>query len=202
MSDSSASGGLVVPLNARPEPKARRQLISNGVMGMLLFVVTEVMVFSGFISAFVILKSKAVVWPPPGQPRLPFEATAINTTALLVSGVVLVLAELAYRKEPRAAAGRLTVCILLGLFFVGFQGMEWMQLIGQGLTLTSSALGSFFYLIIGLHAIHAVLALGAMGWALRRLRQGRLTRSEFGTVQTFWYFVVLLWPFLYFNVYL
>ena len=49
-----------------------------------------------------------------------------------------------------------TLVMLLGAFFVVFQGAEWLALIGQGLTLTSSALGSFFYLIVGSHGLHAV----------------------------------------------
>ncbi|MEZ4425611.1 MAG: hypothetical protein R3E98_19605, partial [Gemmatimonadota bacterium] len=64
----------------RPEPQRRPKLIADGVMGMLLFVFTEVMMFSGLISAHVIVKSQAIgqLWPPLGQPRLPFEETAIN----------------------------------------------------------------------------------------------------------------------------
>ena len=51
-------------------------MISNGLFGMLVFVLTEAMLFAGFISAFTIVKASAPVWPPPDQPRLPVEATA------------------------------------------------------------------------------------------------------------------------------
>ena len=52
------------------------------------------------------------------------------------------------------------------------------------------------------HAIHAIGAILALAWAWFRLRAGRLTSTEFVTVQIFWYFVVLVWPFLYLQVYL
>jgi len=42
--------------------------------------------------------------------------------------------------------------LVLGAFFVVGQGLEWLALLRHGLTLTSSQLGSFFYLIVGLHA--------------------------------------------------
>jgi cytochrome c oxidase subunit 3 len=76
------------------EPLPRRKIIRDSVLGMGVFVFTEVMLFTGLISAFMISKASVLegFWPPPGQPRLPVEATLINTAALLISGVVLLLA--------------------------------------------------------------------------------------------------------------
>ena len=51
----------------------RQPIVASGVMGMLMFVMTEVMLFAGLISAFSIARSSAILWPPPGQPRLPLE---------------------------------------------------------------------------------------------------------------------------------
>jgi len=188
----------------RPEPRKGEKLLPDGVLGMLLFIFTEAMLFAGFISAFIIVKSQAAgqMWPPFGQPRLPVEETAVNTAALLVSGLVLGFAQFAFRKSARQAVLPFAASILLGVFFVGFQGVEWAQLLGQGLTLQSSTYGAFFYLIVGAHAIHAVGALGALVWAWFRLRDDDLGQSAFTTVQLFWYFVVLLWPILYWKVYL
>lgn len=182
-------------------PRRREPLIASGVAGMLLLIFTEVMFFAGLLSAFEIMRSKANTWPPMGQPRLPFEETAINTTALLVSGVVMFLAERAWRRAPAGVGSRLGVTWILGAIFVALQGREWLQLLAQGLTFTSGPLGNFFYVIIGCHALHAVIGLGVLAWAILRHRAGRLSRSEFSTVQVFWYFVVLLWPLLYLKVY-
>ena len=90
----------------------------------------------------------------------------------------------------------------LGAFFVLFQGWEWVQLLGEGLTLQSSSLGSFFYLIVGMHALHAVAALLVLFWVASRLRQGFLASSQLATAEVFWYFVVGVWPVLYLVVYL
>jgi cytochrome c oxidase subunit 3 len=89
----------------------------------------------------------------------------------------------------------------LAAFFVAFQGWEWMQLLAKGLTLTSSQQGSFFYLIIGIHALHCLAAILTLGWAYRRLATGVLAASTFQAVRVFWYFVVGLWPILYWRVY-
>ena len=195
---------LAMALPSRPEPAPTRRLVADGVLGMVIFVFTEVMLFAGLVSAHAIVRSQAVgeMWPPYGQPRLPFEQTALNTAALVLSGVLLVFAHFAYKKAARRASVPMLFALLLGMFFVGAQGMEWVALLGEGLTLTSSTYGSFFYLIVGTHALHAVAAILALGWAWARLLRGSLTAEQFGSVQVFWYFVVLVWPVLYLKVYL
>ena len=190
------------PMEQRPTK--REPVIPSGVLGMLIFIFTAIMFFSGLISAHTIVKSQAAgqMWPPYGQPRLPVEQTALNSLALLVSGAVMVLAWFAYRREPSAARIPLLLAMILGGIFVGFQGMEWIALLAEGLTLQSSAYGGFFYLIVGSHALHAVGALGGLIWAFDRLDKGVLESTQLATVSLFWYFVVLVWPILYWTVYL
>ncbi len=190
--------GKVVALPVRPR---REPLLPNGVLGMLLFVLAEIMLFAGLISAFLVVKGLAVEWPPVGQPRLPVEETAFNTGALLLSGAALAWAQARFRRAPSTALRPVLLAVALGGLFVCFQGVEWVGLVREGLTLRSSTHGSFFYLIVGLHALHAVAAILALGWAALRLAEGRLRQDTFASVQLFWYFVVGLWPILYWQVY-
>jgi cytochrome c oxidase subunit 3 len=177
--------------------------VPNAVLGMAIFIFTEVMLFAGLISAHTVTRaSSAVGWPPPGQPRLPAEDTAVNTAALILSGAVMLLAQRRFRRDRAAAFAPLAVAIALGAFFVGFQGVEWVQLIREGLTLTSSTHGAFFYLIVGVHALHAVAALAALCWVSIRLRGGVLPPSTLTAAALFWYFVVGVWPVIYLRVYL
>ena len=74
-------------------------------------------------------------------------------------------------------------------------------MLSQGLTLRSSPMGSFFYLIVGGHAAHAIVALLAMLFAWVQMARGKMSAGLFFAVQTFWYFVVLLWPVIYARVY-
>ena len=191
-------------IEQRPDPVRRPKLMADSVMGMLLFVFAEIMMFAGLISAHRIVRSQVAgeMWPPYGQPRLPVQETAVNTAALLVSGIVLVFAHLAFKKESSRARLPMLLALLLGIFFVGAQGTEWVALLGEGLTIQSSTYGGFFYLIVGAHGLHAIAAILALGWARYQLEKGRLSASQLATVSVFWYFVVLLWPVLYLNVYL
>jgi heme/copper-type cytochrome/quinol oxidase subunit 3 len=155
-----------------------RGTVSNAAFGMALFVFVEVMLFAGFISAFGIVRANALpgAWPPPGQPRLPVARTALNTVALLLSGAALFVAGRRFRgPRPESARGWMAAALLLG---------------------------AFFYTIVGAHALHAVVALVVLALVWRAMREGQLTESRFGAARIFWYFVVLVWPLLYWRVYL
>jgi len=198
----SATADSALDTMPRGEPRRAGTLMPNAVIGTLLFVFTEAMLFAGLISAHAIVKASAQEWPPTNQPRLPFGETMVNTAALLASGVLLVMAHVSWRRRPALARLPMLLSLLLGSFFVLAQGREWLALLGQGLTVTSSTYGGFFYVIVGTHALHAVAAILAMAWAYRRLRAGLLTSAQFAAVEIFWYFVVLVWPVLYLRVYL
>ena len=82
-SEAKMSVESATPLTVS-RPAKREPAIPNGVLGMMIFIFTEIMFFSGLISAHIIVKSQAAgqMWPPYGQPRLPIEETALNSLAL------------------------------------------------------------------------------------------------------------------------
>jgi cytochrome c oxidase subunit 3 len=188
---------------SRPLPQPNRPVVPSAVLGTLIFVVAEVMFFVGMISAFTISRSGAPAgtWPVPGQPTLPADATALNTAALMLSGVLLLVGQVLFSKKLTAAKWVVLASWLLGVAFVGLQGREWSQLLAAGLTMTSSRLGAFFYLIVGMHGLHAIGALLALGLATLQGLRDRLDVGLFFGAQVFWYFVVLMWPIIYARVY-
>jgi heme/copper-type cytochrome/quinol oxidase subunit 3 len=193
----------VISLPHRAPPVKREPLIPSAVLGMIFFVITEVMFFAGLISAYMIAEGLIDGgWPPPGQPRLPVESTAINTGALLLSGVLLAFSNRGFKERRASSKGLVAGALLLGTWFVVAQGMEWVALVHEGLTLTYSTHGSFFYLIVGTHGVHAVAAILGLGYCFVRYMKGTLTGAQFATAQVFWYFVVGIWPALYNLVYL
>ena len=185
-----------------PPPQDARRMVPSPVLGTMIFVLTEIMMFAGFISAFVVAGASVDAWPPPDQPRLPVEETAINTLALLISGAVAWWAGRRFAESPEAARRPLGLAVLLGAFFVLFQGFEWWGLLSDGLGFLTSTHASFFYLIVGAHALHAIGGLSVLVWMFARLQRGTLTADAFWAGRIFWYFVVLLWPVLYWQVYL
>jgi heme/copper-type cytochrome/quinol oxidase subunit 3 len=192
-----SAASLRVITEPRPLP-----ILPSAVLGVVIFVVAETMMFAGLISAYSIVKAGALGWPPPGQPRLPVEATAFNTAILLASAGCLFIANRAFARDRELAKRPLYAAMALGVFFVLFQGYEWVALIRQGLVLTSSTHSSFFYLIVGMHGLHATAGLIVLGRAAFKLSRSVLAASTFAAAQVFWYFVVGLWPILYALVYL
>jgi len=184
-------------------PEAGKRL-PNSVLAMLIFVIAEIMFFAGLMSAHTIARATAMggVWPPAGQPRLPVERTAFNTAILLLSGALLFVASRRARDGYEKAHAFLAGVIFTGIAFVLLQGVEWVALLREGLTMTSGAHGAFFYLIVGAHALHAVVAIAVLTAIYFPMRRGTLAPSTFTATQIFWYFVVLLWPVIYLRVYL
>jgi len=180
--------------------------VPNSVLAMIIFVATEIMFFAALMSAHTIARATVLggVWPPLGQPRLPVERTAFNTAILLLSGALLLIANRRARAGADYERARPYVAgaIIAGTAFVLLQGVEWVALLREGLTMTSSAHGAFFYLIVGAHALHAVVALAALAAIYVPMRRGTLAASRFAATQIFWYFVVLVWPMIYLRVYL
>lgn len=180
--------------------------LSNGILGMLFLLTTEFMFFAGLISAFVVNTAKEPVWPPMGQPRLPIEVTAINTIILLFSGITF----FSFYKQFEAADGLkkskalLIVSIIAGSIFLAVQGTEWVKLLHFGLTAGSGIYGGFFYLIIGAHGLHVVAGICVLLYLLFSLKDNTSAESlnKVKICGMYWYFVVGIWPVLYYLVYL
>ncbi len=183
----------------------KQALVPSSVAGMLIFVMAEAMFFAALFSSYRIVSAGVPDWPPLDQPRLPVLTTAFNSLALLLSGWTIFQANRRFTaKHVQVEATRrfLLATILLGSFFVLFQGFEWLRLIKYGLTMTSSSYGSFFYLLIGTHALHAIAALCVLYYNYFKLRRNNMSKEQFWGAQVFWYFVVGVWPILYVLVYL
>lgn len=181
----------------------RERAIPDAVLGMALFLLTEAMLFAGLISAYLVLRVQAGVWPPPGQPRLPVIVTAVSTLVLCASGVAAWRSEAAWRSGgPPAARRWLSRAAQLGAVFLAIQGYEWLRLLEHGLRASSSVYAGLFYATVGTHALHVVLALAALGWGLRALPRGALGHAGVRALRMYWLFVVAVWPALYVLVYL
>lgn len=201
---SAASVTTVGGSGFGPTMDRKKNAISSSVLGVLIFIAAELMFFAALISAHSIISTGSVEWPPLDQPRLPIEATAINSLFLLVSGATIFFACRSFKAEAFSGKSRtlLLLSILLGGIFVGLQGSEWAQLISHGFTLQSNVYSSFFYLIIGTHAVHAIGALFALLRVFIKFQNRSLDTESFTAHSIFWYFVVGVWPVLYVLVYL
>ena len=184
------------------------QPMSNARLAILILLGAEMMFFAGLIGTFLVFRLGSVTWPPPSQAdvRLPIGVTGINTIVLLLSGYTMIRALRAVRRDSQKELRRwLLVTGLLGAIFLVVQGSEWVRLVHHGFTLSSGVYGSIFYVLIGCHALHVLVA---VVWELSVLAKAfgggfsadRHVGVEICTI--YWTFVVGLWPILYVMVYL
>ncbi|RIL06169.1 MAG: hypothetical protein DCC71_07690 [Proteobacteria bacterium] len=196
----------------RPQRRTRGIAADHGMLAAIVLVVIEALLFVGLVSAFWLTRAEAGgAWPPSGQPWFPPEELAINTVALLASGALVSWAARTWENPEARIAPVLFAAMLLGGFFLFFQGVVWLHLIREGLSLTSSHHGRFFCLIHVLHAMHTVGALALLGIVWLRLEplrddgvqsRERMWGSAFSAARIPWYFAVGSWPVLYFSLYL
>ena len=173
-------------------------------LGVLIFIGSEVMLFAGLISAFLVSRASASFWPPPNQPRLPVAVTGLNTGLLLLSGITMWRVVRLLRQHNKTGAVRWMIATtVLGALFLAIQGSEWARLIRFGLTMTSSLYGGMFYLIVGAHALHLGVAVAVLSLVTARVWRGRYELDFRGVVacSAYWSFVVILWPIIYALVY-
>lgn len=187
--------------------KRNTPILPNGILAMLFVIVTEVMFFFSMISAYIVNRaSSRIPWPPLDQPRLPIEMTGVNTIILIASGAVFGSTMFFINKwDQNKTKNFLWSSFSLGLLFVLVQGYEWTKLIEYGMSTEKSLFASFFYTIIGAHALHVVDGLIIMLVIISQfLKEPNRDEVKFRlqVLGVYWYFVVLIWPFLYYMVYL
>ena len=174
-------------------------------LGLLFFIAMEIMFFAGLISAFLVFRLGPVEWPPAGQPRLPAAVTGFNTLILLLSGFCLYQGSKALRSgEYLIFLKWLEATVWSGFLFLVIQGSEWIRMAHFGVTLFSGVYGGFFYLLVGLHGFHALGGFLALYWVRQRAyRPAYVGGDTLGVdlCRMYWYFVVGLWPILYFLIY-
>jgi len=181
--------------------------VPNAVIGAYVFVASELVFFAGMVNAYLSFRSQIPVWPPLGQPRLPVELTAVNTVFLLISGVMLYLANKAFADPflKTKTLRYLGLGIAFGGLFLLIQGYEWVELmLFADMRANHSIYAALFYMIIGTHAFHVVLTLAFLVYVFTKISQAKKHKDLAGTFfvgRIFWFFVVGVWPFLYIMVY-
>ena len=180
--------------------------ISSSLLGMVLFIASEVMFFGGLFGAYFTIRSAATQWPPPDTPHLSAPYAAILTTILVASSVTMQFGVWAIRKNnQRRLILWLAVSLLLGAIFLCMQALEYVNLIEEGLTLSSGVYGSTFYTLTGFHGAHVAGGAAFILIVLLRARSGQFTARYHDTVEMasyYWHFVDVVWLGLFSTIYL
>ena len=180
--------------------------ISSSLLGMVLFIASEIMFFGGLFGAYFTLRSAAPEWPPPDNPHLSAPYAAVLTAILVTSSVTMQFGVWAIRKNnQRRLILWLGVSLLLGATFLTMQALEYANLIREGMTLSSGVFGSTFYTLTGFHGAHVAGGAAFILIVLLRARSGQFTARYHDTVEMasyYWHFVDVVWIGLFSTIYL
>jgi cytochrome c oxidase subunit 3 len=185
-----------------PEPN-RSSRVSPRLLGMLLFIISEIMVFGAFFTAYFFIRIvQADPWPGPGA-ELPKLVAGFNTAILLSSSVTVHWALVSIKNGNRRAfkAGMFTTFVL-GLTFLFIQVNEYVHLGAAG---HDTAQMSVFYGLTGLHGAHVCVGLILLAIVNVRAFRGHYSPEEHDGVEVpgiYWHFVDVMWVVVFTTVYL
>ena len=197
--------------------------ISNPVLGMLLFITSEVMFFGGLFAAYFNIRANAAQWPPinpeTSEPFhlqvLPVVTTngvtsysfvLIATILLITSSFTCQYAIWKIRSDDRTRFIRaMAVTIILGIVFLLMQLTDYAILGNEGLTLSSGTFGTTFYTLTGFHGAHVFGGVIMLSVVLYRGMLGQFSGKHYDAVEgasLYWHFVDVVWILLFALLYL
>jgi cytochrome c oxidase subunit 3 len=173
------------------------------VLGLLVFLASEFLMFAGFFATFLIFRSTISEWPPEGT-EVELLLPAINTVILVSSSLVINLGTKAIKKNDLAGMRKwFAITAAMGAIFLGGQIYEYLSL---GYGLTTNLFSNCFYLMTGFHGAHVFIGLLLiLGVLWRSRRQGHyndVTHVGPEMAEVYWHFVDVVWIVLFTLIYI
>jgi len=179
-------------------------LPDRGTVGIIFLIVTESVLFSMFVIAYLIYIGKSLVGP---YPKDVLELPILASICLLSSSGTIVFAEHAL-KHNQIGKFKLwwALTILLGAYFLWATGAEWHKLIYEDhLTISTNLFGTTFYSLVGLHASHVTVGLVFLSIVLIVTLMGFPIQTQLRRVlflSWYWHFVDAVWVIVFTVVYI
>ena len=181
--------------------------LNNVKLGIWLFLASEVMLFGGLFSSYVLLRVGAETWPV-GASILSVPIATFNTIVLIASSVTMVMAW-ASLKMNDFGKFRLYLGSTVGLavLFLVVKAYEYSDKFSHHLYPSESTFLAIYFTVTGLHALHIVGGIVVNGYFVGPGSKMWKTAPEQFTNRIeaaglYWHFVDLVWIFLFPVLYL
>jgi cytochrome c oxidase subunit III len=180
--------------------------INHGKLGMWIFIASEIMFFTGFFGAFLVLRNLHIEMFTESAHELNKVVATINTAVLISSSLTMALAHLALEKGEHGQFRLfLTLTIVCAFGFLGIKSFEYATKFSHGIYPWTNPFFSAYFTMTGFHALHVIGGLIPMLWMLgKSLTVGYPQRMHHRveTLGLYWHFVDLVWIFLFPTLYL
>ena len=168
--------------------------VEAGLLGMFLFIASEIMLFGSFFTIYFFVRvSAGTPWPTPPY-ELPVFVAGMNTIILVTSSFTMHWALQSIKRGHRVGlqAG-LTLTFLMGLTFLLTQLLEYARI---GFTPHDQAFGTVFFSLTGLHGAHVLVGLTILAAMTTRAYRGHFSPEAHNGVEIggiYWQFVDVMW---------
>ncbi len=196
------------------------QQYDSCVLGMWVFLVSEVMFFGGLFATYMVYRFKFPDAFDHASEHLDIYLGGFNTFVLLTSSLTMALAvRAAHLGQRRQIALLIALTMVLGLAFLGVKGLEYYHkyedgfapLLGLPFRYEGSEVGAtrlfygLYFAMTGVHALHMIIGIAILGLFIRPALRGAYSGANSLSVEIvglYWHFVDLVWIFLFPLLYL
>jgi cytochrome c oxidase subunit 3 len=211
-SAAAAEAAVAAPAAPAPAPAAARASSWGGGVApfgtswqklmMWWFIVTDGLLFAGFLAAYGFNRLSSPAWPDRAQVfHLEF-ITAMTFVLISSSATMATAVGAARRGDMKTALRFLALTAVGGLGFLGMQAYEWSSIIAAGGRLHGNPWGvadfsAFFFTITGFHGSHVLIGVTVLLATAIRASRGRSSPGGVEVAGLYWHFVDLVWVFIF-----
>jgi cytochrome c oxidase subunit 3 len=188
--------------------------MDTALLGMLLFIASEVMFFAALFGVYFNVRATTKPWPPAGTEFISWQGSGLFglgisvliTIILVSSSFTMQWATDRIRKGDRTGMNRgLAVTLILGIFFMCMMLFEYFMLVTHDdFGINSGVYGSLFYVMTGFHGAHVLGGIIGIAVVLARGMRGQFSAEHHVAVEAvhyYWHFVDVVWVFLFLTIY-
>ena len=188
--------------------------MDTALLGMLLFIASEVMFFAALFGVYFNVRATTSPWPPEGTEFISWQGSGLFglgisvliTIILVSSSFTMQWATDRIRKGDRTGMNRgLAVTLALGIAFMCMMLFEYFMLVTQDdFGINSGVYGSLFYVMTGFHGAHVLGGIIGIAVVLARGIRGQFSAEHHVAVEAvhyYWHFVDVVWVFLFLTIY-
>lgn len=171
-------------------------------MMMWWFIVTDGLLFAGFLASYAFARQASPAWPKQAD-VFNMKLITLMTFILITSSATMATAVAAARNGDRRLTLRfLLLTVVGGMVFLGMQAYEWTLFIRHGATLTQNpwvprAFSAYFFTITGFHGTHVLIGLIVLAAVAWQYSRDRCTADGIELAGLYWHFVDLVWVFVF-----
>ena len=196
---------IEIPYNVEPRQETG---LYNAKMGIWLFLASEIMLFGGLFSAFVLLRVGAPIWPPSGETHLNIFLATLNTFNLILSSWTIVKSWISLKENDfKGFKNYMGITILCSFVFLIIKYFEYSAKFHHGIYPSTDNFFGIYFTLTGLHGLHVIggliinLFLWGPGSKMWKSEPVRFT-NRVEVAGLYWHFVDLVWIFLFPTLYL